>query len=316
MNMNMNMDRLITLIPFRCPTSSATWARVWFELRSSGLRVIAIGLGVAVLIYLLFALGVPYVPFRPFAIIGVFGAVPASLLIFARNAFGIRRKQKRAYISAFEATQPCNTAQFAGVKLLVRTACVLIALVAIGGSSWKSSSLMNSWGPWPVKAKADMTQKMLQTRSAMGEGIFGTEGSEIAKSVVSFVVDVFVVVVALAALAALLARYSRRVIVSGSLLFLGILVVQTGRDFSPHAIYSAMPWVLIAAISFATGYFLWSGLKERALTISYVCAALVIAAANAVACLPGSFGSIFATAFVPLLLCVLAPWALNRIRHT
>jgi len=312
----MNMDRLITLFRIPCPTSSATWAQVWFELRSSGLRVLTFGLGMAVLIYFLFAMGVPYIPFRPFAIIAVTGGVPATVLIFARNAFGIRRKQKRAYISAFEATQPCGTAQLAGVKLLVRMACVLVAMVAVGGSAWASSSLMKAWGPWSANDTKNTSQTLLQTRSALEKDLFGTEGYEFALQVVNTLLFVIIVVAALAAFSALFARYSRRLLVSGSLLSLWLLALRIGRDFLPQAIYSAMPWIVVAALLFATGYFLWSGFKERALTTGYVCGAVVIAVANAVACLPGSFSSILGTVLLPLLPCVLAPWALHRVRHT
>ena len=47
------------LFRFPCPTSSATRAQVWFELKSSGLPVLAVGLAVAILIFLLFAISIP-----------------------------------------------------------------------------------------------------------------------------------------------------------------------------------------------------------------------------------------------------------------
>ena len=70
------------------------------------------------------------------------------LLLLGGNAFGIRRKQGRTYASAFEATQPYGTARMAGLKVLVRTACVLAALMVVGVSVWASSSLMGAWGEW------------------------------------------------------------------------------------------------------------------------------------------------------------------------
>ena len=48
------------------------------------------------------------------------------------NAFGIRWRQGRAYASAFEATQPYGTARLAGLKVLVRSVCMLPALIAVG----------------------------------------------------------------------------------------------------------------------------------------------------------------------------------------
>jgi hypothetical protein len=97
---------------------------------------------------------------------------------------------------------------------------------------------------------------------------------------------------------------------------LWFLALRLGRDFLPQAIYSAIPWIIVAAMLFTTSYFLWSGFKERVLTTGYVCVALAVAAANVVACLPGSLPSILGTVFVPLLPLVLAAWALGRVRHT
>ena len=67
--------------------SSATRAQVWFELRSSGLGVLVIGLAIASLTPLVFAVTVPVVWFRPFAIswavlAGAGGAVRRDQLWF------------------------------------------------------------------------------------------------------------------------------------------------------------------------------------------------------------------------------------------
>ena len=43
-------------------------------------------------------------------------------------------------------TQSYGTAQLVGLKVLVRTACMLIALIAVGLSIWASSSLVSAWG--------------------------------------------------------------------------------------------------------------------------------------------------------------------------
>ena len=147
-------DWLITLFRFPCPTSSATRAQVWFELRSSGLPVLTIGLAVAMLIFLLFAISIPIAPARH-RCHWRHDVCPCRSLLFALggNAFGIRRKQGRTYASAFELTQPYGTAQMAGLKVLVRTACVLVALITIGVSVWASSSLMSAWGEWLADGK-------------------------------------------------------------------------------------------------------------------------------------------------------------------
>ena len=151
---------MVNLFRFRCPTSSATRAQVWFELRSSGLPVLTIGLGVALLIFLLFAISIPVGAVRVAAIPVAMFAVPVVLFALGGNAFGIRRKQGRTYASAFELTQPYGTAQLVGLKVLVRTACVLIALIVIGLSVWISSSFLSAWSEWMVDG-----DKVITTRS-------------------------------------------------------------------------------------------------------------------------------------------------------
>jgi hypothetical protein len=312
----MSMDALITLFRFPCPTSSATRAQVWFELRSSGLRVLAIGLAIAVLIFVLFALGIPFAPFRFFTMLGVFGAVPA-MMIFGGNAFGIRRGQKRAYVSAFEATQPCGTAQLAGIKLLVRTACMLVALAAIGLSVWASTSLVSEWGPWmSADGQRNLSLPLLQLRGDLAREFFGGSGYELAAQWLIVPIAVALMVAALAAFAAFRARYPRRLLVV--LLFCALLVgLAIASKSLPNAIRTAIWWSVAATVLLTTVNLLRSGFAERALTPRYVCGALVISVAYFVACLPArNVLSVLVTLFLPLMICVLAPWSLSRIRHT
>ena len=152
-------DRLVSLFRFPCPTSSATRAQVWFDLKSSGLPLLTIGVALAIVILLLGAVsnaidaaisdgsrayvscserGCFYA--RPMVVLfSMFS--PLIVLFLAGNAFGIRRKQGRAYMSAFEATQAYGTAQLTALKLLVKSVCVLAALIAVGVSAW--TSLLN-----------------------------------------------------------------------------------------------------------------------------------------------------------------------------
>ncbi len=65
-----------------------------------------------------------------------------TVLGLGANAFGIRWRPGRRYVSAFEATQPYGTARLAGLKVLVRSVCVLAALVAVGVSVWASQSFI------------------------------------------------------------------------------------------------------------------------------------------------------------------------------
>ena len=114
---------LIDLFRVPCPVSSATRAQMWLDLKSDGLPVLTIGVALAILILLLSAIGNPIdaafadeiraglscantdcffarawpVFFTPLALMVVMG--------LARNTFGIRRRQGRAYMSVFEVTQ-------------------------------------------------------------------------------------------------------------------------------------------------------------------------------------------------------------------
>ena len=141
-------DWLVSLFRFPCPTASATRAQVWFDLKSSGLPLLTIGVVLAIVNPLLFAVSGPIDALlsggysaRPFAMLFAMFSVLA-MLAFGANAFGIRSRQGRLYASAFEATQPYGTARLAGLKVLVRSVCVLAALVAVGVSVWASMPLL------------------------------------------------------------------------------------------------------------------------------------------------------------------------------
>ena len=305
---------------FPCPTSSATRAQVWFELRSGGLRVLAVGLGAALVLYLLFALAGPFVFFRPLAMIGVFGVAPAALLLLSRNAFGIRRENKRQYLSAFEATQPRTTAQMAGVKLLVRTACVVVAMAIVVVGVWASLSQLAEWGPWITKKGTDMRMPMLDVLKDMRSQFEGP-WHELVAQAFNIMVFILGMVATFATFAALRARYSMSVVIWGSLLLVVAIFLGIRSDTLPQAMRAAIPWIVEAALVIAIVYVLKSGLTERALTITYVCIAVLLSIANLVAYLPENepplgMGEIFRQVLVPLLIFVMAPWSLNRIRHT
>jgi hypothetical protein len=307
---------------FPCPSASAIQAQVWFELRSGGLRVLAYGTGTAMVLYLLFTLAGPFFPFRPFAMIGVFGVAPAALLLLTRNAFGIRREKKRAYLSAFEATQPIGTAQMAGVKLLVRAACVLAVMAMIGLSVWASLSLLSEWGPWVTKKGNDMRMPMQQLLGDLADRFEGPWYGLVAHAYnVSFLI--LGLVTTFATFVALWARYSRGVVIWSSLLVLAGLALAIGfrSEALPQSMSVAIPWLVDAALVITIVYVLKSGFAERALTIPYVCAAVALSIANLVAYLPENvpppgIGETFRQVLLPLLIFVLAPWSLSRIRHT
>jgi hypothetical protein len=330
-------DWLVSLFRFRCPTSSATRAQLWFELKSSGLPVLTIGLAVAVLMPLLFAVAVSIVTVRHVAISGAVFSMPIVLFFLGGNAFGIRRKQGRMYASAFQATQPYGTAQLAALKVLVRSACVLAALLVVGVSLWISSSLLSAWGTW-VDGKPEAIQGLLHIRREIGNTFGGLTGYAYAAQAIIACVTVAMVVAALAALEALRARHPCGVLIGRSLLLAWgvaiILLVIAGRSgiisrFLVDAIISATRWIAAAAIGLTTLYLLWRGLAERALPFRYACGAVAIWAAFAAAwvTLPraagvqppemsaASTGWMLSLLLLPLMASVLAPWALSRVRH-
>jgi hypothetical protein len=305
---------------FPCPTTSATRAQIWFELRSGGLRVLAYGLGTAMVLYLVFALAGAFAPFRPFAMIGVFGVAPAALLLLARDAFGIRHEKKRAFLGAFEATQPRGTAQLASFKLLVRAACVLVALALIGVGIWTSLAELNDWSPWISKNGSDMRVPMLQLRGDLSAR-FESPWYALVAQAYNAMFLILCLVTTFATYVALRARYSILVIIWGSLLLLVGLALGIRSSLLPQAIGAAIPWIIAAALVIAIAHVLRSGFAERALTITYVCAAVALSIANLVAYLPGNAppvgsGEILRQVLVPLLILVLAPWSLSRVRHT
>ena len=346
-------DWLVSLFRFPCPTSSATRAQVWLDLKSNGFPVLTIGVALAIAILLMAAVSGPLdaavleeiraspsclnrdcitlVPVMPVLLAAL------SLLIvlaLAGNAFGIRRKQGRTYISAFEATQAYGTAQLAALKLLVMSVCVLAALVAIGVSVWISLPLLGDTvfiRMWNVPLSSQL--------SVIKDAVAALTGYEQLSLVVVAAVGVVIWVAAFAVLGALRTRYSRRVNIAGSLLLLyglalGLLALAGQRGIGPEiplgAILRATSWVAASAIVLATGYLLWRGFAEQLLTLGHACGAVLVSAAFGAAWLTVlraagvSLAGMPATnavwmlspALLPLIASVLAPWSLSRIRHT
>jgi hypothetical protein len=332
-------DWLVTLFRFRCPTSSATRAQVWFELKSSGLPALAIGLGVATLIFLLFAISIPFGIVRPMAIGILMFAAPALLLLLGGNAFGIRRRQGRTYASAFEMTRPYGIAQMVGLKVLVRTACVLAALTAVGLSAWASSSLLGAWGTWVVEGGKDAVPGLLKQRQEFGDAFEALAGySRVALALIASV-TIAVMVALFATFAAVRARYPRPLLITGSLLlFHGLVLVllalaeqeNIASPFLVQTFFAVTGWTLVTAIAFATIYLFWNGFAERALTVRYASAAVLVSAIFGAAWLTvlqaggvqisemsaGNAVSVLWPVLLPLMASVLAPWSLNRVRHT
>ena len=343
-------DRLVSLFRFACPTSSATRAQVWLDLKSNGLPVLTIGVVLAIVILLVSAVGGPldaafseeirtslscsnkdcfYVRGMPVLF------APLSLLIvlvLAGNAFGIRRRQGRTHLSAFEATQACGTAQLAALKLLVKSVCVLAALIAIGVSVWISLSLLGDAvfiQTWNVPLNSQ--------RSVITNAVAALTMYEQLSLVTVAAAGVVLWVASFAVLGALWTRYSRRVTIAGSSLLLCGLALAllalgehkgTVSPFVVDAIFAAARWILLAAIVFTIVYVFRSGFAERVLTIRYTSGALAISAAFGAAWLTvlhiagvqlaGMSAmnalSVVWPALLPLMASGLAPWSYGRIR--
>jgi hypothetical protein len=321
-------DWLVALFQFRCPTSSATRAQVWFELRSSGLPVLVIGLGMAILIFLLCAISTFFGNLRFAAVPVVMLALPIVLLGLGGNAFGIRRKQGRTYASAFELIQPYGTAQLAGLKVLVRAACVLFALIAIGLSLWVSSSLVGEWGQLVMNNNKDALPLLLKVRQKFADDFGGLTGFAPAASAIVATIAVVSVVAWQAAREALRARFPRLLLIVQWLPIVwglaSILLALAHRNgmvsmFLVRAFFTASFWISGAAMAIAAIYLLWSGFEQRVLTILYTSGALAISVAFGAAWLAGMPATSVVGILWPvlgiLMVSVLAPWALSRIRH-
>lgn len=320
---------LIDVFRLPCPTSSATRAQMWFELKTSGLPVLTIGLAISLLVFVLFGLSIPFEIFRPLtlaaAMITVW-ALPVSMFI-GGNAFGFRQRQGRMLVSAFEATQPYATARIAGLKILVRSVCVLAALGLVAASLWVSSEVVTSLHIWGISLKGqDMGAHLLEFReNILGTLFGGRSGAAYIIQAVSIAVFVALLVALRAAFTALRARYPRRLLAAEWLLALciGALVllgVAKQKGMAPaatvDAIFSATAWIMLGAAAIATAYLTWSGFRERTLSVHYVAAAVVVAAVSGLASpaaqspLPLSISWL-----LPLSVLLVAPWALGRIRH-
>ena len=347
-------DRLIDLFRFPCPTSSAARAQMWLDLKSNGFPVFTIGVVLAIVILLVAAVGNPidaafqdeiraslsctntdcfYVRAMPV----FFTALSLLAVLFlARNAFGIRSKQGRTYVSAFEATRACGTAQLAALKVLAKSVCVLAAIIALGASAWISISLLGDAvfiQIWNVPLSSRLP--------AITGAIAALTVYEQLSLVVLVTVGVAILVAALAVLGALRTRYARRVnIATWSLLFFGLalaLVAQGQREgivspFVFSAVLAVARWISfagLAALLLATVYVFWSAFTERLLTIGYASGTAAISVAFGAAWLTvlhmtgvqlaGTSAiasvSILSPAMLPLIFGVLAPWSLSRIRH-
>ena len=238
------------------------------------------------------------------------------------------------YFNAFEATQAYGTAQLAALKLLVKSICVLAALIAIGMSVSISLPLLGD------AVFIQMWSVPLSSHLRAGTGaVAALAGYKQLSLVVVAAVWVVVWVAGFAVLGALWTRYSRRANIAAALLLLygpvlGLLALAGQRGFGPEislgAILRATSWMAASAIVLTTGYLLWRGFAEQLLTPGHACGAVLVsasfgaawltmlrAAGVSLAGMPAADAVwMLSPALLPLTISVLAPWSYSRIRHT
>jgi hypothetical protein len=335
-------DWIVSLFRLPCPTSSATRAQMWFDLKSRGLPLLSLGLLLAIVNPLLFAISNRVdaanpdweVPLGPMAMLLSMMSVLTVMVLGGLNAFGIRWRQGGTY---FEATQPYSTVRLANLKVFVRSICLVAALLVVGGSMWAFLSA------YPLLTGDKLFWKMTGMAHIVflqgAERAFGAlAGYEKLSLVVVAFMGVFVWVASLAVILPLWARYPRRGNIAASVLLIGGLSLSTlvlaGRlDLVPEGLvvtaFAVTRWLLIAATLFVTIYLAWDTLAERLLrsrdALGAVAVAIAFGAASLtllhsdglrLADLPAStLVSVLTLLLVPLMLMLLVPWSLSRYRH-
>jgi hypothetical protein len=247
-------------------------------------------------------------------------------------------------MNAFEVTQVCVTARLAGLKVLVRSVCVLAALLAV------TASLLTALHVIPLSGSGnDGTQPL-----APVSWLHAAEGAVAALSVhgrlgLAFVMcaGVAVMVGLRASLEAVRTRHPwSMAIAQGALLLCAYLLwlLTSAANYESHIaglpypvaselarpVFAAAPWVTAAALALLTPFLLWRVLVERLLSWRWAGLALLVSAAFGAALMtllhdsgvssgalpaPGAVWMLW-SALLPLLVCLLAPWSLARVRHT
>ena len=201
-------------------------------------------------------------------------------------------------MSAFEATQAYGTAQLTALKLLVRSACFLAALFAVGVSALTSLSILGD----EVFIQMFSVPLSSQLRAIKG-AVAALTGYEQLALVVVTAVGVVVWVAAFAVLGALWTRYFRRANIAASSLLLSglalalLALAERNGIVSPSvfdALSAAARWAFFAAMVFTIVYVFWRSFAERTMDSVWM----------------------LSPALLPLMASVLAPWSLSRIRHT
>lgn len=337
---------LIELFRLPCPTGSAARAQVWYDLKSNGLPLLAIATALAVMILLLFAISNPIDNLlhdefhftcekvreqRCFVVRGwaMFFAMlsPVIMLGIGGNIFGISWRKGR--ISTFDAIQPCGTARFTWLRILTSVVCILCAIAIVQVSAWISIAAFG----------AETFKQVTNIPLGRFQGAFkGLEVHEwLALAFLLFMLVCSWVAVR-AALGAIWVRHSRGMAIAAVLLFF-VSLAMVLLAFAEHrgavsasmagTMFAALGWSSLAAFVSLVVYLFWKGFADRVLTPAYLCVAMVTAMVFGVAWLTVwhltgeelsgksamSAVAAMSPSLLPLILGLLAPWSLNRIRH-
>ena len=220
-------DWLVSLFRFPCPTSSATRAQVWLDLKSNGLPVLTIGVALAIVILLLCAVSGPIdAAFNAEPRVSCPNAEcfyarawpPALCAALTGDRIGPRGKclryspETRTHVHQRIRGDPGARHRAAGLlKVLVKSVCVLAAIIAIGVSAWISVPLLGDAvfiQMWNVPLSSQL--------SAIKGAVAALTGYEQLSLVVVAAVGVVIWVAAFAVFGALRTRYSRRVNIAAS----------------------------------------------------------------------------------------------------
>ena len=302
-------DRLVNLFRFPCPTSSATRAQVWFDLKSTGLPLLAIGVALAIVILLLFVVSNPIDaatfdgfpadmscpradasgPARLMAAL-VLDLLAADRRVPRRKCLRHSRGNTDARTSA-RSRRPRRTAprSWPPSNCSCRSVCFLAALLAVGVSVWTSLSLLGDEvfiAMWSVPLSS-------LVRGVTGAVAALTGYEQLALAVVAAVgVAVWVAAIAVlwSAVDPLFPRRDHRGIAAAALWFRARRCWRwrhesgIGSQFLfGRALHGSDAGSSVAAMVFTTVYLFWSGFAERVLTLRYASGAVAISAAFAAA---------------------------------
>jgi hypothetical protein len=122
--------RFATWLRPGCPTSSPARAQLWYEAHAVGMPILLSGVAGAVVLVLLIMLS-PLAGSSDLARGRLTGlamwALIAPLLIAARRAIGLRRKQGRVFLSVFDGVRPMTSARLVAIRLAVASTALLAA---------------------------------------------------------------------------------------------------------------------------------------------------------------------------------------------